>query len=173
MSLLTLIGIDDNLSNSILVSGSMLVSPVTSSFYIRLSILIIFIMILLFYKVVRNKRLFKIILLCTFILWLISGKMIGITPEGQIFFAWHYVETCRASILNEDQLFKGKNLSSEEEHEISERVVCQETYYEKISYLVYRVYNKQFEVIIYSTPFIDLELERVLAKHYKKSTYQF
>lgn len=168
MSIVTLVGLNEDFSRDLLAGGSILMSSIVSNIYIRITFLVLFIAVILLNKIIKNKIIFNSLLVFVFSLWVLSGKMVGVSPYGQINFCWHYFESSRV-YLDKDSLLAPEYYASEaERYYASERVLVQETYYEKISYFAYRVFNKQCEVIIYTTPFIDLELEKVLSEHYRK-----
>lgn len=104
MSLLTITGLFSNFNRPFFAGGSIesLMEMVTSNFFLKLSLLLI--CGFLWYKLLRHFNINIFVLcICVFILWLFSGRTIGVLPDGKIKTGWFYFATNEINICVDDK----------------------------------------------------------------------
>lgn len=145
MLLLTLLGFDKGLSRLFMASGSDdVMKLVSSDLYIRVALLIIFI-ILGFYRKWRQYKMYNPVMLVIFGLWLLSGRMVALFPDGRLIYGWYYIETGNIQICSD-----GVDC---------EKVYGYETDYERRFLWGYRIMNESISETIFTGPFIMDEVD--------------
>lgn len=116
--------------------GSIMIM-ITTYVVISTALLVAFVLISYFYIKNKVKSVFLII---TFLLWFLSGRMIGILPDGRLSTGWFYMETGRVDLCD---------------HKTDcETVMAQQTKIQKLFFWRIRVKNKTTDQIIFVGPML-------------------
>jgi hypothetical protein len=100
-------------------------------------LLVAFVLMSYFYF---KKKVKAVFLILTFLLWFVSGRMIGILPDGRLSTGWFYMETDRIDLCD---------------HKTDcETVMAQQTKIQKLLFWRIRVKNKTTDQIIFVGPML-------------------
>jgi hypothetical protein len=100
-------------------------------------LLVAFVLMSYFYF---KKKVKAVFLILTFLLWFVSGRMIGILPDGRLSTGWFYMETDRIDLCD---------------HKTDcETVMAQQTKIQKLIFLSIRLKNKTTDQIIFVGPML-------------------
>jgi hypothetical protein len=145
MASVTIIGFNSGLSRFLFANGSdSLMTLVESRLYIRVLLLIAFI-ITIAAQLNHCKKIYSLFATGIFFLWLLSGRMIALFPDGSIITGWYYMQTNKKSICSK--------------HADCEKVFYYETKYQKLFLWRYNITNQQTNISLFAGPFISYDID--------------
>lgn len=151
MLLFTLLGFEKGLSRLFMASGSDdVMQLVSSNLYVRVAFLMIFI-ILVVYGIFKRKqhKFYYPIMFVVFGLWLLSGRMVALFPDGRLIYGWYYFEAGEINICS---------------HGVDcEKVYAYETDYGRRFLWRYRIMNNSISETIFTGPFIVNEVDSLFS----------
>jgi hypothetical protein len=155
MTLLTLIGFNEEFSRFMFASGSdSLMTLIESNNYIRVFLLLIFLSVLISKNRFVNRYLRFLILTVAFAAWILSGRMVAVFAYGQINIGWFYLfETKQIQLCgNQD----------------CEYILNNETEYNRELIWSFRIKNKEVNTTFFVGPFISNQIDSTFFEKFKK-----
>jgi hypothetical protein len=152
MLLLTALRLWPSTGNFIFAGGSdILMTIVTSHFLTSITLAVSFFATVLIYKK-KRRVLFTLLLTLIFLLWLLSGRMIALFPDGRLISGWFYIETNRTDICKTDI--------------DCEKLFYYDTKFEKLSFWRLRIANSETNTTVFTGPFIWKNAIRLFVKEF-------
>lgn len=142
MAVATAVGFNIGFARFFFASGSdALMELISSNMLVRISLLLTFIALVVFAKKFTNKSFYYTALIVVFSFWLLSGRMIGIFPDGRIKTGWFYFTTNEIHVCQDDKTD-------------CEIVMNYQSSVEKTFLWQVRIKNNQFNDAIFTGPII-------------------
>ena len=156
MAFITFIGFNSGLTRFFFASGSDgLMRLIESDLYIRIILLVLFFLLVFLIKKWKWKIFYYPAMSIVFGLWLLSGRMIALFPDGRLISGWFYMETSRVDIC--------KDVAD------CEKTLYYETSYRSEFLWKYRIKNKELDFTIFASPFIKIKIEKLFSQQFAKS----
>ncbi|WP_300601842.1 hypothetical protein [Niabella sp.] len=153
MLLTVMLGFSPGTARFLFAGGSDgLMELVTSSLVLRVVIVALFCLSVMVYILQKKKKIFLLFPVVFFILWIISGKMIAIFPDGRLRSGWFFMEIRSVNIC--------------EGQADCEQVSYYETTVTALSFYRIRVKNNTVDAVILTTPFIRENVLKLLREHF-------
>jgi hypothetical protein len=147
MSLITLLGLSENLGTMIFAGGSdALMSLAAPGLFLRMIFLLVFVAAVLTYNHFEDKNAAYIILVLFFSFWVLSGRMVATFPDGRLITGWFYIPVKTVDLCKDDADCDKPGYAR----------------YTKQWLWMYNVKNRETDVMIFAGPFLDRKLERLL-----------
>ena len=158
MTLLTVVTLFSNFNKSFFAGGSEALMKITTPNFF-LQILLLLICGFLWHKLLRNFNV-TIFVLCisVFMLWLMSGRTIGVFPDGKIKTGWFYFATNEINVCVDDKAD-------------CESVTDYQTTAEKMFFWRVRIKNKQINQRIFIGPFVWSSASKMLQEGFGAGKY--
>lgn len=158
MTLLTVVTLFSNFNRSFFAGGSEALMKITTPNFF-LQILLLLICGFLWYKLLRSFNV-TIFVLCisVFMLWLMSGRAIGVFPDGKIKTGWFYFATNEINVCVDDKAD-------------CETVTNYQTTVEKIFFWRVRIKNKQINQKIFIGPVVWSSASKMLQEEFGAGKY--
>lgn len=154
MFLATAIGFDKNFGTFFLAGGSdVLMSYASTDLFVRLLFWLAFVVCVILFDKFLSKKLSPVLLVIFFTLWVLSGRMIAIFPDGRLVGGWFYIATETANLC--------KDATD------CEMVLYNETSYTRKPLWCISVKNKEMSVVKFVGPFIENEVSHLFARFAK------
>lgn len=155
MILLTTIGLFPSNASFLFARGSDgLMQMKSAPFWIQFLLILCFIIVAFAFK--GKSRVKTYLLPILFILWILSGRVVGLFPDGRLSTGWFYVETARLNIC--------KNSND------CEKVYYYETEVQPLALWRIRIKNKEINKVIFVGPAIWSGTLKMFKKSFPKST---
>ena len=151
---ITIIGFNESLCSFNFSNGSDSVMDLSvSNIWIKVLLIVILGMLLLKYLQKKNYKFLSLIFIILPI-WILSGRTVGIFPDGRLNIGWFYIKTDRINLChpNDD----------------CEKIFYNNTKIEELPFWRIKIENKNINQIIFVGPFIWNQTRKMFETKYYK-----